>query len=142
MKKETDTEIIDLLKEDARAGIEEPEPGYWEGFPARVRQRIAAQSLEEAARRPRLRAWILAPLAGALLVLAVVYGVKWIVSTPGGAEREVSENVLPADEWPSADVEVWEDVFVDDAQIEDELVELNSDELDAVIVALEDMRRS
>ena len=132
-------DVISRLETDAARGLGAADPGqdYWDSFVDRAVERRVEVPTGSVIRQ-RLAPALFAVAAAAALIM-------WLVP-PGG-----SGTVLPIEgvddsvvfwgsEFSTGDVDWLDDVFVLD--LDDELEELSPQELDAVLVALEELRRS
>lgn len=120
-----DERILDMLNQDAAAGLEDdPGPEYWDDFAGRVRTRVALD--QQQARR---RSWWRPVFGLATSVMGLVALTLWL-SPPTVTTHPTTDYEL----------DVIEDVFDEDYM--DELTEMNTDELNELLVDLETMRRS
>ena len=134
-------QIVEMLREDAAAGLSDAEPSqeYWNDFAARVRTRVAMEEI------PRRRWWRpaigVALAAAAVLTLVLLMPPQNETTTVVGPSTNVTRAVPVWDFFaePDFSLDYIERDYMNDMN---QLTDMTREELDLLLAELEELRRS
>ena len=135
--KQDELDVIARLESDAGKGLGADDPGadYWDSFA----QRVVERRVTVPARRDNRQRLVFALAAIAAGVALIV----WLVPPQGSDTALPIEGgvaVFSTSDFSVDDFDWFSDVFAPD--LDDELEDMSPQELDAVLVALDELRRS